>query len=241
MPKSAIFTPAPRIEQDVLGLDIPVQDALVVGELEGVADPWHQQHRLLRRKASCLHGLAQIDPIDVLHEQVEELTALPKIVHRHDVRVVEPGQESGFAVEAFRKGGVARERLRQELERHQAIELWLARLIHQPHAALANQFDDLQLWKSRGHRRKRRGRGFFARLAGLSGYGDGGEHALRTKPLRRIGRQCGLALGTAIGNRFSCHSPRFLRNLSAKVTRNRCDYPNRSSESVPLATGCAVP
>lgn len=73
------------VEQDVLGLAVAVQDAVVVGKLQRFANARHEQQRLLRRHARA-HRLPQIHAIHVFHEQVVESGAFAEIEHRHDVR-----------------------------------------------------------------------------------------------------------------------------------------------------------
>jgi len=49
------------------------------------------------------------------------------------------------------KGRVPRQRLRQNLERNQAVELRLPCLEHATHPALADEFHDFQVRKRRRH------------------------------------------------------------------------------------------
>ena len=144
--------PALRVEQDVLRLDVAVQDAFVVGELERLANLRHEHHRLLRGEPARLHRLAQVYAVHELHQQVEEPAGLAEVMDGDDVRVVQPRQHAGLAVESLGEGGVGGQRLRQELERDEAVQLRLARLVHHPHAAVADEFEYLQLREGGGDR-----------------------------------------------------------------------------------------
>ncbi len=61
--------------------------------------------------------------------------------------MIQPGEGLGFPLEALRERSILGGLDGQDFERHQAIELGLPCLINDPHAAHADQFDDLQLRK----------------------------------------------------------------------------------------------
>ena len=95
-----------RIEQDVLRLDVAVQHALLVGVLQRVANLRHDRERLLRRETARPHRLAQVHAIHKLHEQVEEIPRPPRVMHRDDVRMMQPGEQLPLAGEALREGRI---------------------------------------------------------------------------------------------------------------------------------------
>ena len=63
--------------------------------------------------------------------------------------MVQPGQRLGFAGEAFGKARVVPDARRQDLERHDAVQLLLPRLIDRAHAAAADELEDFELRKLR--------------------------------------------------------------------------------------------
>ncbi len=58
------------IQQDVLRFDVAMDDALVVRELEGVADLRHDGQRLPRGDAPGVEELPQVHAVHELHEEV---------------------------------------------------------------------------------------------------------------------------------------------------------------------------
>ncbi len=54
------------VDQDVLGLDVPVDDAEAVGCLQGFAHLWDELQYLLGGKAAFRHELAEARAFDVL-------------------------------------------------------------------------------------------------------------------------------------------------------------------------------
>ena len=99
-----------------------MDDALLVGELQGLANGRDDGQRLSGVKRPRLHRLPQIHPIHEFHEQVEEATRLPEIVNGHDVRMVQRGERLGFAGEALGERRIADALGGQELQRDQPVE-----------------------------------------------------------------------------------------------------------------------
>ena len=142
--------PASFVQQQVLRLDVAMHDAVVMRELQRLADRRHDGQRLLRREAARLRCLSQIDAVDVLHQQEVELAGPSEVMHRDDIRMIEFRESLSFPRESFGEAGVRRMPRSQDLERHEPTERFLARLVDRTHPALADEFDDLQLRKGRG-------------------------------------------------------------------------------------------
>jgi hypothetical protein len=136
--------------------------------------------------------------------------------------VVEPAKEAGFPAETFGEGWVGRKGMRQELQRHEAVEPRLTGLVNRPHPTGADEFENLQLKEGGGDGFEGwRRNASLGGLARFGGGGDGSQEAFGAKPLRGTGRQRRLTFRTAIGNWFIIHTASFLRKPLAEVTQNR--------------------
>ena len=211
------FHAAFGVEEDVLGLDVAVEDALVVGVLEGFANLRDDGEGLGGGEAAGAEGLAEVRAVHVFHEQVvkrgmgDGVWGLgcgheAEVVDGDDVGVAEAGEEAAFALEAGGEGGGGAEVGWEEFEGDETIELRLAGLEDVAHAAGADEFEDFELREgggdllTRGRRGARGGSG-----AGLGGFRDGGEEARGTEALRGVGGQGGVALRAGGGGRWLVH------------------------------------
>ena len=101
------------------------------------------QSRAPRRSARpALEAIGQRRPFDQFEHQRADPFGFFQPVNRADVRMIERGEQARFAREAgaaFRIGGEVR---RQDLDRHVATELAVARAIDLAHAASAERGDD---------------------------------------------------------------------------------------------------
>jgi len=191
------------VQQHVFRFDVPMHDALLVGELKRLTDLRHDGQRLLRLDMPFTQQVAQGHPVHVFHQQEEHPARLAKVVNGDDVRMTQPGQGLGLALKAFcelRLGALLR---RENLQGHQAVELRLACLVHHAHAAAAEALEDLELGETRGDLVGRR-HGFHdlcsmrPRLHGcfrLRGQADPHD-AARAQSLGRLGGQSRAAART---------------------------------------------
>ena len=122
-------------EQEVLGLDVSVQDALRVGALHGGAggesDGTGGVHRHALAGEPAPDGAAG----ELLHHQEAEPVELDEVVHGHDVGMVEAGEQAGLGHEAGSHRGVGGEGAGQLLDRDHAVQLLVTTLQHDAPAA----------------------------------------------------------------------------------------------------------
>jgi hypothetical protein len=154
MPKSHTFarsTSAPVLagaggHQDVVGLEIAVDDAEVVGHRHGREDLREQvDDARARQRPLLVDQRQQGAALDVLHGQVEEVAVLAEVEDAHRARVLETGGGHGLAAEALHGLGLGGELGVQDLQGHGAIERGLPSPPHGPHAALADERFDQEL------------------------------------------------------------------------------------------------
>jgi hypothetical protein len=112
------------VDEDVVRLDVPVDDAVPVGVAERrqhLADVRHRDGHGAgaARDDQLLEGAA----LDVLHDDVVRALRLAPVVDRDDVRVGEPGGVRRLPAEALDELDVVRVPLVEHLDRDLAAEL----------------------------------------------------------------------------------------------------------------------
>ena len=162
--------PAGLVEQQVLRLDVAVDDAPVMRELQRVAQRRHDGQRLLRREFPRAQQMAQVHAVHKFHEQVIKSARLAEVVNGDDVRMVQRRQRLRLACEALGKLRIAHPLGREQFQRDEAVQAFLTCLVNHAHAAAAEAFEDFELRKMRGDlfRRQRRLRG--GRVVGENGF-----------------------------------------------------------------------
>ncbi len=95
--------------------------------------------------------LPEIRAVHVLHDDVVQAAGFAEVVNVDDVWVIELRERAGFAAEA--RDEVRRERIdrRQDFQGDDAVEVPLARLVDDAHAAAPEHFQDLKLRQLPGH------------------------------------------------------------------------------------------
>ena len=106
---------------------VPVNNALVVGVLEGIANLPDELQGVVKRYPPGPQTLPQVHALDVLHDEIGVTVALAEIVDSHNARMVQLRQGTGLSAKAFRKGGIGAGFGRQDLHGHQAIQVRLQR------------------------------------------------------------------------------------------------------------------
>src|SRR5262249_42875299 len=155
---------------NVLGLDVAVDDAFVVGELEDFTDLRDDFEGLAGRQSAGAFELAEVKAVHEFHDEVGEAVHLAELVDSDDVRVVELGEGAGFAVETFGETGAAGG-LGEDFEGDDAVEGILPGLVDGAHAAFADEGENFKLREETGDffdggRLERRGGWFGGGIGG---------------------------------------------------------------------------
>ena len=108
-------------QEDVLGLDVPVDHPLAVGVVERPGDGTGEFHRLV--DAELLLAV-QLGPerlaLDVGHDVEQHAAGVPGVVEREDVRMAEPRGDLDLAEKALAADGRGQVGV-HDLERHPAV------------------------------------------------------------------------------------------------------------------------
>src|SRR5262249_22532149 len=135
---------AARLDVEVAGLEVPVDDLLGVRVGEAVAGLLHDVELLPDvPDAPAVDELAEVRALEQLHRHEDPALLLAEVVHGDDVGVVQARRRLRLAEEAlaglaFRAGAPG-----DRLDRHQTVQERVVRLEDLAHRALADLADDL--------------------------------------------------------------------------------------------------
>ena len=119
-----------------------MDDPHAPGPLERVGEVVRDAQRLvLGHRAAVPQAVAQALALDVLHDDVGEAVALPRVERAHDVGVVEAREHRGLGLEALDLRAVAREVGAEDLHRHLAVEAEVERAVDRAHRAAADHLE----------------------------------------------------------------------------------------------------
>src|SRR6185503_15114007 len=91
------------VQQQIFGLDITVEDAALVGELQRLANRRRDCQGLLRREPASTQGLTQVDAVHKFHQEIEKTARLSEVMYRDNVWMVQCRQRLRFADEPRRE------------------------------------------------------------------------------------------------------------------------------------------
>ena len=120
---------------DVRGLEVAVDDALVVRGLERLGNLLRDAQRLDERDRPAAQAIREVFALHQLHHQRAAAAGFLEAVDAGDVRMAERGQHLRLAVEARHAVLVVREVLGQQLQRDVAVQARVGRAEHLSHAA----------------------------------------------------------------------------------------------------------
>ena len=142
-PKSRTLTVPSGLHLDVRGLQIAMNDPLLVRGFERLGDLLGDWQRLVERNRAARNALRQILALDEFHDERRDVGGLLETVDRRDVRMVEGREHFGFALKAREAIRIAGDRRGQHFDRHRPLQIAVGRAIDLAHAAGADGGDDL--------------------------------------------------------------------------------------------------
>ena len=101
---------------DVRGLQIAVDDPLLVRGFERVRDLPGDGQGFVERHGAARDTLRQIVTVDEFHHESRHAPAFLETVDRGDVRMIEGGEDFRFALKPRQPVGVSRQRRRQDFD-----------------------------------------------------------------------------------------------------------------------------
>jgi hypothetical protein len=134
--------PPVRRHHHVGGLQVAVDDALLVGRGQSVREGRSDRHQALDRHPALGDELVERLPLDELHGQEVDALGLLDGVHGDDAGVVEGGERLRLALEALEPLRARGHLGRQHLEGHVAPELRVGRAVDLAHPAGAERRGD---------------------------------------------------------------------------------------------------
>ena len=130
-------------DEEVLGLQVPVDDPFLVRRRQALGDLPRALDRLARRKPAARELRPQRLALEKLLDDVGSALVRADVVDRGDVGVIEDARGLGLLLEAAQAVGVLREGRRQDLDRDLAPEPRVLRPVDLPHPARADRREDL--------------------------------------------------------------------------------------------------
>ncbi len=125
------------VDQHVGRLDVAMHVPRPVDRVQRIAQPLGDRRRAHRRQRTVpAHQRAQVVAADEPHDQIGAVALRAHGVDRHDVRVLHRRGRPGLGEEAAPRERVLRQIGRDHLQRDIALQLELAREVHDAHAAL---------------------------------------------------------------------------------------------------------
>ena len=134
-------------DEEVLGLQVPVDDALLVGRGKALCDLQRVVHGLLLGDRTCVELPAQRLAFQKLHDGVGDAVLVAEVVDGKDVRMRQRRDGLRFALEPRERVGIRGDGLGQDLDRDVPIELLVPRPVDLSHPTRAE--------RRRGSRRAR--------------------------------------------------------------------------------------
>ena len=136
----AVLTSRRLGDEDVRGLDVTVDEALLVRRVERLGDLGEEVDGSLRIERTAFgDDLGEVGALDVAHGEEEDAVVLACLVDRDDVRVVERCRDPRLAQEALAEANVRGEFRSDDLECHLAAEPLLVGAVDRTHPAAPDE------------------------------------------------------------------------------------------------------
>src|ERR1035437_7767042 len=129
-------------DEDVRGLDVPMDDASGMSGIERVGDVNRQTEQNIGVDGLSGDAILQRHPVQVLHGDERFPILFSDIKDHANIGVIQRGGSLGLALKSGKYLRVASNILRQELEGDEAMQPSVLSLVHHTHPAAAQLLDD---------------------------------------------------------------------------------------------------
>jgi hypothetical protein len=129
-------------DEEVGGLDVPVDDAPAVGRVQGVGNLYAEIHDLRWVEGATADAVLERVSLQELHGDEGPSFVLVDVVDRADVGMVEGRGGPGLPPEPLQRGVASEEPVGKELERDRAAEAGVLGLVDDAHPSAAELLDD---------------------------------------------------------------------------------------------------
>jgi hypothetical protein len=133
----------PLIEQNIGGLEIAVQNPLLVGIMHSLGNLDEELGRLPGLADQVENLLAEVAAFHQFHADVRVPLLLADLVDRHHMRVLQPGDRFGFFSEPLDRGRGPRAAQPDHLQSDDPVEHDLQGLVDHAHAPVCQVTEDL--------------------------------------------------------------------------------------------------
>jgi len=138
------------IEQDVIRLHVAMQNAVLMGEVDGARDLRHQDGASMGVRVVADHVFIEAATLDVTHAEEQLAIEITDLVDGDDVGVIEIRDGFRFRAETLHLVFTGETSGENGLQGDGAVQLDLARLVDGAHAALGDAFEQFVITEQAG-------------------------------------------------------------------------------------------
>ncbi len=132
-----------RPEENISGLDVAVQNAVLVGVGQSVGNAGYQANRFFLVDRSAVGGMVEGLTLDQLHDDIEHSVSVTKIIHCNEVGMVEAGHGLGLGFKARPELWIRSKLTRKDFDCDRTVEGNLPGGVDRTHPSLRDERSDL--------------------------------------------------------------------------------------------------
>jgi hypothetical protein len=181
-----------RIEEDVPGLEVTMDDTLSVSLAHGPGERCRQRGGRPRRLRLVVDALVESSSRNVFERQIGLPFEFANLMDSHDIRMMQPCDRLRLGTKSIELSSARASAREHHLERDQTLQAEMKRLVNHAHTASSDLFENFVLRRSNDEARPRKRSGRQRRNAESSPI-PGLSHRLAPQPrherVRRLGER----------------------------------------------------